>query len=262
MMKLISKYNLLIFLVVLLFTGCYEPIDVEFPENMQPVIVIEAVLTDIDEPKTVLVSKTVNMNDSVSSIPVDSALVIISDNMGQFEILNQTAPGRYVSDKIKGITGRQYSLTVETENKHFSASETMYPCNIVDSVYFEYIDNIVIYSEGYYIKAKLNFEDDSPQFFRLLFYKNDSLYNGYQDIALFETTNIPTTLEAIIPFVLEKGDTASMKLYSLSSSVFEYFRIYSNITNVILSNSTVPPFNPPSNISGGALGYFQVSSVF
>jgi hypothetical protein len=188
-------------------------------------------------------------------------MVCLSDNMGQFEQLRQTAPGRYESQQIKGYTGREYTLTVDAENKHYSATEEMLPYKLTDSLYTVYLKNNTIYSDGYYIEAKLDIVNDTTQFYRLLFYCNDSLYDGFGDIVLFETKNIFTSVDVIIPFTLKLGDTASIKLYSLTQPVFDYFLTYSEITTDIYTNSMVPPINPPSNISEGALGYFQVSSV-
>jgi hypothetical protein len=55
---------------------------------------------------------------------------------------------------------------------------------------------------------------------------------------------------------LKKGDTVTVWLETIDKGVFDYFR-----TAGSESGRNASPANPVSNISNGALGYFNASSV-
>jgi len=54
---------------------------------------------------------------------------------------------------------------------------------------------------------------------------------------------------------------ATVELYSLTRVQYIYFSDLANILNNDGGMFSPPPANPRSNLSGGALGLFQVSSV-
>jgi hypothetical protein len=52
-----------------------------------------------------------------------------------------------------------------------------------------------------------------------------------------------------------------VEIYSLTREQFVYFTDLANILNSDGGMFSPPPANPRSNISGGALGLFQVSGI-
>lgn len=72
---------------------------------------------------------------------------------------------------------------------------------------------------------------------------------------------LPVILGAKLPGVFASGDYAQLSLYALTKSGYNYYYGLS----VQLSNDggffSTPPANPSTNITGGALGFFLVSSI-
>src|SRR5690606_37907471 len=59
---------------------------------------------------------------------VSNALVVLQDGFGTSETLQEVSPGHYRSNKIKGVPGSSYSLSVQTEgNVSFIKSEDRMP---------------------------------------------------------------------------------------------------------------------------------------
>lgn len=248
-------------LTALVLTGCFEPAEIEFPENTEEKIVIEGIVTDLNDPAKVIVSRITSPNEISGFLPVENAEVTIKDDLGNSGILSQSSPGIYESEDIKGVVGVMYSLEVKVEDQIFTASEKMYPVAFEDSTYYTWKEKDAIYEEGYYLESKIKRLADTAGFYRLIFKKNDSIYANYSDLALFETVPAMELAEITIPYKLGINDTVEVSVYSLSGGIYEYWSAVARITTITLRNSSIPPQNPPSNISGNVLGFFQVSSV-
>ncbi len=246
----------------LVLSGCFEPAEIEFPENNEEKVVIEGIVTDLDAPAKVIVSKITSPNGiSEKFLPVENAEVTIKDDLGNSEPLLQSSPGIYESGKVKGVIGVTYSLEVKVDDQIFTAREKMHPVAFEDSTYYTWKEKDAIYKEGYYLESKIKRLVDTSSFYRLIFKKNDSIYANYSDLILFETVPAMELAEITIPYKLGINDTVEVNVYSLSGGIYEYWSVVARITTITIRNSSIPPQNPPSNISGNVLGFFQVSSV-
>jgi hypothetical protein len=167
----------------------------------------------------------------------------------------------YQTDGIKGLIGHTYTLEVIYEDKIYTANEPMFVNQPIDSFYVTNIKNNIFFKDGMYIVVQINVPEGPVKYSRIIFTENDSIYSEYNDLTLFETSFIRGKSEVLIPYVYKSGDVIVLETYSLSQAVFNYFEAYYKITTGEFSASLVASHNPPSNISGGCLGYFQVSAV-
>jgi hypothetical protein len=248
-------------LISLILTGCFEPVETEFPENTMEKVVIEGMVNDLNDPTRVIISRITSPNEPSGFLPVENAEVSIKDDLGNYELLSQSSPGIYESENINGVIGATYSLEVKVDDQLYTAREKMCPVAFEDSTYYTWKEKNEIYEEGYYLESKIKRLADTSSFYRLIFKKNDSIYANYSDLTLFESVPAMELAEIIIPYKLGANDTVEVSMYSLSKGLYEYWSAVARITNATLRNSSIPPQNPPSNISGNALGFFQVSSV-
>lgn len=141
------------FLLTLLITGiiaCVEPYSVNF-ESAKEYIVVDGVITDLDEPQFITLSKTnpEATNESseftqtiwtkgLSTLPLEKATAKIIVNGSQTLNLTEVEPGIYqLPANFKGKVGDAYELEFLTENgKHYkSSSEIMPPVSAVKRAY-------------------------------------------------------------------------------------------------------------------------------
>ncbi len=106
-------------------------------------IVIDGSITDEPGPYTVKLSNVIKSDDTLPlGVPVNAKNVSILDDMGNVEVLQQTASGVYQSSPtgIRGAVGRSYYVKVEMINGNVfeSTPDKMTPVGSVDTIYYEF----------------------------------------------------------------------------------------------------------------------------
>ena len=106
-------------------------------------LVVDGLITNEPGPYVVYLARTSEYNSYyVNTEEVGGAIVIISDDMGNSEILNESyLPGVYKTDPdgIRGIPGRYYKLEIKTPDgkQYESKPELLHAVSEIDSVYYE-----------------------------------------------------------------------------------------------------------------------------
>ena len=103
--------TLILSLSTIMFVACEKVIDIDL-NDVEPKIVVEANIDDIEGPYQVKLTKTVNYNQSNMFPTVSDAVVTLSDSEGNTEVLVESVPGIYVSTLIEGVPGRTYTLDI------------------------------------------------------------------------------------------------------------------------------------------------------
>src|SRR5665647_2981978 len=119
----------------LTFVSCERVIQLDL-KNSTPKIVIQGNIYDQSGPYIVKISNSVNFDASSNYPPVSGAKVVISDDVGQNEVLSETTAGTYLTSKLRGVPGRTYSLSVKTGNETYLSSATMPYAVAMDSIFF------------------------------------------------------------------------------------------------------------------------------
>ncbi|MEI6276958.1 MAG: DUF4249 domain-containing protein [Prolixibacteraceae bacterium] len=240
--------------VLLGLSSCEKVIQLDL-NNTTPRIVIEGTIYDHRGPYTIKISRSVNFDESSVYPPVTGARVEISDNIGQTEILSESKSGTYVTSDLRGIPGHIYQLTVKTAEGTFSSSATMPAPVEMDSIYF----SLSPFSGDKVTTVRFTDPPFTKNFYRLVYIINKVQQQGFYLFKdeLFQGSSIRYSLNSRGSDIkLLNGDSVTVWLESIDDRVFEYFRTVGTD-----GGQSASPSNPVSNISNGALGYFNACSV-
>ncbi|MCC9138416.1 DUF4249 domain-containing protein [Pontibacter silvestris] len=258
---------LLYFLTILLvFCSCEEVIELDLKE-VEPEVVIEGVITDQPGPYTVEISKSAGFYEPNTFPAISGASVVISDGLGNEELLTEVSPGIYQPSTLQGQRGVTYTLKVEIEGKAYTAQSKIPDQQIpLDSLTFSYEEKSLFLDEGYYATAYFHDPAGAENFYRLKVLVNDEVYVFEDDDETTEDTNLWLTrdkftngnvVEYDFPHTLKPGDTVYVELHHLNQDTYDYYRTFADV----IDGSAVAPSNPISNFGDQALGHFAAFSV-
>lgn len=247
-----------ILLLALIVYGCEKVIDVDLNEAA-PVIVIEGNLSNYIDEAEVKISMTSSYFDTLPSVKVSDATVIITSDFGERFVLKEKEPGVYKTNVVWFKERVNYSLFVETNGEIYEATSKLNSPVSIDSINFYYEDS-PFFDNGYYINVYLTDPANIANYYRLKYAKNGEVQNSIDDLILFYDRFVDgNKIEVNIfnqPFELD--DTITVELISLDSSAYEYLRTFQELVNN--NPGSAAPANPNSNISNGSLGYFSAWS--
>ena len=252
-----KKSKIIIFIAIILslcFSSCQKVIDLKLNTSSSQ-IVIQGNIYDQTGPYTVKISKSVNFDESNVYPAVIGAMVVISDNTGNSDTLTEASSGIYITSVLQGVPGRTYTLTVKTDGQTYTASSTLPDAVEINSIYMEKS------RFGNEEQITIDFTDPAniDNYYRLIEFVNniqqdqfyassDKLYQGEEiSYSIMSQDNDNK---------LETGDKVTIWLECIDKFVYEYFR-----TAGREGGQSASPANPTSNISNGALGYFNACSV-
>jgi hypothetical protein len=99
----------------MILSSCTEVIDIDL-NSSDPQIVIEGSVSTSGE-SVIKITESVNFDESNDFPKVRNAIVEISDNLGNSEILLESSEGIYSTYSFGGVEGRTYSLNVQIDDK-------------------------------------------------------------------------------------------------------------------------------------------------
>ncbi len=112
--------------------------------------------------------------------------------------------------------------------------------------------------KGFNYEIKIQYKDpvDTKNYYRFILFTNgiQSANNYVFDDRLTDGKNIETTLMGMNN-KLNPGDTIKIEMQCIDNNVFEYFKGFGSSFGKFQPSST--PANPPTNIIGAKLGYFN-----
>ncbi len=253
-MRKIVFIPITLILLFCLVTACKKVIHIDL-NTASPKIVIEGNIYDRAGPFAVKIFKSVNFDASNVYPPVSGAIVKISDTSGYSDVLTEKLPGLYVTSFIMGIPGETYTLTVNAEGQTYTASSTMPEPVDIGKVYFQnsFFGNTIYPGVNFVDPPNIN------NYYRLLYSVNNAPNSeiNVTDDRLSEGKTITYLIRpADTDVKLKAGDNVTVWLESIDQGVYEYFR-----TAGREGGQSASPANPTSNISNGALGYFNACSL-
>ena len=249
-------------------TGCEKIVNLDL-QTSSAQLVIEANLVDDGLPCQVSLSTSANYTDTNTFAPVRGATITLTDNAGGLETLRETAtPGQYAGATIRGVSGRSYTLRVETGGTAYVALSTL-PAPVVP---FEKLSTQLSAIGTNNIQAVVDYTDPAgpgnSYLFRqyrngrlnpTIFLQSDQFTNGNHLSQVLRTMGGNSSSDPDNLNKLVSGDSLRVEMQNLDPSAYEYFRTL----NLILTAGGAPsttPANPKSNFTGGALGYFSAHS--
>jgi hypothetical protein len=129
---------LFLLILTLLLIKCIDPFTPKL-DKYQSLLVVDALLTDDEIPCYVKISRTSVTPDEIPP-KVKGAIVSISDDMGNYTLLNEVSDGIYKTDSLtfRGVAGRIYTLKIQTDDgKEFESEPGLLnKGRDIDTVYF------------------------------------------------------------------------------------------------------------------------------
>ena len=259
-------------LAAITLSGCEEVIIIDI-DQAPPQLVIDALVSNEDTIHTVRITRSADFSTSGSE-NVSDAIVEVRDNLGN--IFNYThnpegydsLNGYYFSDqKFAGQQYIIYSLDVTVDNNSYTASDTLKPITSIDSLSIQ-VDQAAVddpENEGdiYQILLYAQEPQETVDFYYFKFYRDGLIdIDANRNVFVFDDKVLGSSLDGLpSPIRFKEGELASVEIYSLTREQFVYFVDMGNILNSDGGMFSPPPANPRTNISGGALGIFQVSGI-
>ncbi len=263
------KYlNIISSLILFLLLLSCEQEKIIWPLNNRPsdLIVVEGMFTNEKIRHSIKLSKPFLEQNEIPEVATGANVYIITDDTNP-EIISTNEsidePGLYLTDSIRAVANKVYTLVILYNAKEYRASATQPPVEALD--------------------PPLNYEPVSDSTYRLTFIPSGNSPNYIKHIINWQSTlncinsdscqalqifydlkNIdineqfkPEQEQVVFP----EGTTVIRKKYSVSDEYKAYLRGMLSETAWRGGLFDVYQANPPSNLSEGAVGFFAVSTV-
>lgn len=259
---------------LVIFASCDEPYQID-EEVTDGRIVIEALLTNRDSMQFVKVTRTSSFYSSDDSPRVTDAIVTVTDGGGV--VVNyihnpsnhDDSVGYYFpGSDFSGVIGQTYHLRVEVDGIVYEATDQLLAVTPVDSLTIDIDeeeredpeDNGRFYEVLIFAKEPA----DEVNYYIFKFYRNNELSLANDtDIYYSDDKLLTENINGIaMPVYFGASDTARVEAYSLSRAGYVFFNDLSSLLNNDSGGMFGPiPATPRTNLTNGALGFFQVSAV-
>ena len=248
---------------IVLLVGCEEPFIWERPTQNTDLIVVEAVLTNENKNHLIKLSKPYATQNQTPE-PASGATVIIKSSSGNITTTEMpSGSGIYITDSISFVTNIDYELSIQYNAKTYTAKDAQPAGEALTPLLYNEV------SDGMYT---LNFTDTSSQIPNYIKY-----YISWQHLAECPTDTICAA--KLINYDLRNidihkefkaaqeridfpaGTVVIRRKYSVSNNYKEYLRGILSETVWRGGVFDVFPDNAPTNLEGGAVGFFAISTV-
>jgi hypothetical protein len=246
---------------LILFCACEDVININLNEADQR-IVIEGRVSNRLPSYSVKITRSTDYFNPGDFETVSDAIVIITDDAGNADTLQELPIGEYNAYWRVGVPGRTYTLTVSIDGETYTGSSTMIEPIEIDSLTYEYQEGGGIgmdEDEGYRLHCFFTDRADIDDYCMLRVYRNRGRLQRYFLYDGQWSDGNPIDYE-YFEKVFNLGDTMTVDLLTLNEQDFDYFEL---LRQVIADGNEgqANPTNPISNLSNRALGYFAAYSI-
>ena len=262
-----------ILLTSLLFWSCEETVLLDL-EQSTPRLIVEGQVTNQPGYQYVRLTRSVGFYDTGDSPAVDDATISVTDNLGN-EVQFIHNPGNK-SDSVgyylpaasfTGVVGRSYTLSINADGQLYEAKDDLQPVTSIDSLTYRISDSEKedpkddgkFYEVLFYAKEP----QDRVDYYLLKYYRNDSLTVYFDtDIYYADDDVLGENIDGLpSPVYYAPGDTARVEMYSISRNGYVFYNDLQSLLNSDGGLFSQPPSNSRTNLSNGALGFFQASAL-
>lgn len=253
--------RIIVLMVSLFLMSCEETIDLDL-DQVEERIVIEGIVSDKPSVSSVRLSFTQSIYVKSAPKRTSGAVVTLSDDAGNSEVLQEVQPGLYAQTTMNGTIQREYRLKVAFEGVEYSAVSRMPDAMTLDSVRASVSGTDPRYSRPvtmrYYLTNKPGVEE-------FCIIKTFTQNGGESSWMLFSdkyTDGTQAVLEGSSFYA--SGTFVRVEVLSIDKATYEYLRTLEEIAGK--GGFDVPDllrmndYNPRSNLTNGALGYFSAQS--
>lgn len=263
MKHLTKKIKFLVpLLMSIIFVSCEKVIDLNLNEA-QPRLVVEGAITLNNGPYAVKLSTSGDFFTGNGIAPVNDAVVVISASNGQIDTLRNIENGLYLTRHIIGTANTNYTLYITHNNNNYTASDTLpMQVNIEDVTYsiseFGNSDpDADEYENHYDFFCKFKDPADKKNYYMLQLKLNGEPVEGRRGKYSMLSDQYSNGQTINYPFFgvgANANDTITIELSAIGRATYDYFRTLNDAISQGGMGST--PYNPISNVSNNALGYF------
>lgn len=282
-----NKIYLLLTITTLFLSSCEDRIKVDLEEG-EPILVVDAFLTNDPGKQTIKLFKSANYFYNEELPPATGATVTVTDVIGRtFNFTDPDNDGRYewIPDPLVdfiplGVTHDFYTLNIKYEGEEYSSNSYMDTVPKIDSLYYEFLKEEVIGGDtlpaGYRLIMDARDVPGEGNCYWFKTSRNGLLYNKASQInlaydAAFGPGSDGVEFIAPIEFGLsperyQVGDTALVECYSIGIGTYFFLtRLQAEMQNTGLF--ATPSSNLPTNITNKnkdgkkVFGWFTTASV-
>lgn len=261
-MKILNLSPCLSLLLLLCLQACGIALtELDLPEGRRR-LVVEGGISNLAPPHLIRLSWTTSLAES-QPLPEERALLILSDEQGRSDTLLHQGDGHYHSH-LQGIPGRSYQLQILLDTASFTATAYMPEAPRIDSFSIQYQEESTLREEGYYLRLHQLDPQESEGYYRWLVWQNGRQQGSNPVAGYFITLSVTKdnpALQLQYPDPFQQGDSLLFQTIKMDRAVYTY---YQGMLELMMNDGGLMgplPANPPTNISGGALGVFQAGSI-
>ncbi|HKZ36815.1 MAG TPA: DUF4249 domain-containing protein [Chryseolinea sp.] len=267
------KYIIIVLLPLFFLSSCDEPIRLD-PNQSASRIIIEGQVTNKPGYQYVKVSRSGGFYETGKTPRITDAFVLVEDDLGnEYRFIhnpgnNADSAGYYrPENSFIGDIGRTYRLTVNIEEQIYQAEDKLYSVTAIDSLSYQINEDEKEdpEDEGKFYEVLLFAKEpqDTQDYYLFKFYRNDSL-KVQEDTQIYFADDeiLGESIDGVSsPIYFAPGDGARVEMYSISRTAFVFYTDLQNLLNSDGGLFSQPPSNSRTNLSNGALGFFQASAL-
>jgi len=246
----------------ILFMSCEETIDLDL-DQVRERIVIEGIVSDKPSVSNVRISFTQSIYENSAVKKAGGAVVTLSDDAGNSELLQEVQPGNYAPTRMTGSVGREYRLKVTFEGTDYSAVSRMPGSMSLDSVRASVSGNDPRFSRPVELTYFLTNKPGVEEFCIIKAYSQNDGQSYYWTLYSDKNSDGRQTMLKG-PSFYTSGASVRVEIISIDKAVYEYLRALEEIVGhdsfVVPDLLKMNDYNPRSNITNDALGYFSAQS--
>ncbi len=260
------RNSLIIITVLVIITSCEKVVEIDL-NKAENQLVIEAIISK-DSVCILSLTKTSTYYSQIEPDYVEDAEVSVSDGASS-ELLSYTEKGIYRGNTVIGTPDKLYSISISLNGEEYAATSYLSASTVISNVDFSiseeqsqlnpFGDRVVS------INCTFNDNINEDNYYLIRFSEEDgSLIERYY--LLTESESNSGTLEynnGIIRFsesIFYEGNYIEVQVFSVDENIYNYFL---QLTDILFWKRRImppTPYNPESNLSNGALGYFAAWS--
>jgi hypothetical protein len=260
-------------LIGVLLWSCDEPYRLD-TNQADARVIIEGQVTNRPGYQYVKVTRSGGFYETGETPRVDDALVQVTDDTGNvFNFVHNPGNkadsiGYYLpATPFTGEVGKTYSLNVIVDEEQYEAVDKMFGVTNIDSLSYrvneDEKDDPKDYDRYYEILLYAKEPQGTDDYYLFKFFRNDSLklYNE-TDIYFADDETIGEDINGVAsPVYFKIGDVGRIEMYSLSRTAYVFYSDLQSLLNNDGGLFSQPPADSRSNLTNGALGFFQASAM-
>lgn len=262
-----QKYIIISTAILIILSSCEEVVEIDL-NSASPAFVTEAKLFK-DSVVHVLLTYTTDYFSVSAPDIVEDAEIKISDGTSTEE-LTYIGNGNYKGSLITGREGYTYNLEINHSGKTYDSYSTMPSYTSIAATRFSISNSqSILNPEGKtVVTVTCMFADDPDEnnYYMICFMNNGRMIEDRYFMLTENTANGGSFINEnnMISFsesMFYDGDEVEVQLYSIDESIYNYFYQLDDI--LFWKRRVIPPvpYNPASNISNGALGFFAAWTI-